>query len=194
MSCLLIVNASSIRRQVIDITWAPPTELMVKLNVDGASRGDPGHAGCGCAIRNHEGRWLIGAAQNLGICSAYQAKLRVALVGLRLAWKQGFRRVIMETDSSTVHLLLTGSNLAASEVNVLVSECKTLLNMAWTVEVKRVYREANYIADGVANWALTQCIGHHLLTDPPMAIRHSLLADVAGVSRPRYVSNTTVGM
>lgn len=65
--------------------------------------------------------------------------------------------------------------------------------LAWTMEVKRVYREANYVANGMANWALAQRFGHHLLKDPP-AIRHLLLVDVARVRRPRYVTNITIGM
>lgn len=63
------------RREELLKAWSPPSYLMVKLNVDGASCGNPRSADCGCVIRDHHGNWLIGAAQNLGICTAYQAEI-----------------------------------------------------------------------------------------------------------------------
>lgn len=63
-------QAQSISKQMILIKWECPPSSMVKLNIDGASKGNPGRAECGCVIRDHEGRWLIGAAQSLGTCSA----------------------------------------------------------------------------------------------------------------------------
>lgn len=62
------------QRQEIRVAWKCPHVSMVRLNVDKASRGNPGLAGCGCGIRDHEGHWLTGAARSLDICSAYHVE------------------------------------------------------------------------------------------------------------------------
>lgn len=73
------------RIQALSIAWSQSPMDMVKVNVDGASRRNSGWAACGCVIHDHDGRWIIGAATNLGICSAYQAGLWGVLSELRLA-------------------------------------------------------------------------------------------------------------
>lgn len=66
---------SSARKREINIAWEYPSGSSVKLNVDSASKGNPGQARCGCVIRDHEGYWITGAAQSLGFYSAYKAEL-----------------------------------------------------------------------------------------------------------------------
>lgn len=64
-----------------------------------------------------------------------------------------------------------------------------MLRLGWSVEVRRVYREANFVADGVANWVLPKPIGSYPLPEPHAEISKLVLVDVAGVSRVRLVSN-----
>lgn len=51
------------------IRWKPPELTRLKINIDGDARGTPRLAGVGYVIRDHQGRWLIGASQNLGIAT-----------------------------------------------------------------------------------------------------------------------------
>lgn len=150
------------RREEIMIVWTPPPRSMVKLNIDGASRGNPGSAGCGCVIRNHQGHWVIDAAQNLGMCTAYQAELWAVLVGIRLAWNSGFRRVILETDSTAVHHILMKVCPDGAKLNVLAAECRLMLDFEWMVEIRRVYREANFVVDGWRIGLLDRYVLHTL--------------------------------
>jgi len=57
------------------IAWEPPPADWVKLNTDGASRGNPGLAAAGGVLRDREGRWIQGFALNIGVCSAPLAEL-----------------------------------------------------------------------------------------------------------------------
>lgn len=75
------------------VRWTCPPSQTVKLNVDAASKGNPGHAGCGCIVRSHEGLWLIGAAKRLGVASAFHAEMAAVQTGLEPAWDHGFRSV-----------------------------------------------------------------------------------------------------
>jgi hypothetical protein len=49
--------------------WRPPQKGFIKLNFDGASKGNPGPAGAGGVFRNHKGEPLLFFATNLGITS-----------------------------------------------------------------------------------------------------------------------------
>ncbi|PKI61873.1 hypothetical protein CRG98_017771 [Punica granatum] len=72
------------------IKWLYPPSSWVKLNTDGTSRGNPGAAGAGGLIRDDNGRWLEGFAQNVGYATATIAELWGIKVGLELTWALGF--------------------------------------------------------------------------------------------------------
>lgn len=57
------------------IAWHRPGNGWLKLNTDGAARGDPGLATAGGVVRDEHGMWRGGFALNIGICSAPLAEL-----------------------------------------------------------------------------------------------------------------------
>ncbi|GFY81999.1 hypothetical protein Acr_02g0002390 [Actinidia rufa] len=59
----------------IRVGWKPPSTGMFKLNIDGASKGNPGKAGAGGLIRNHEGRWVAGFCHNIGTTNSLEAEV-----------------------------------------------------------------------------------------------------------------------
>lgn len=67
------------------IRWLLPGEGWVKLNTDGASRGNPGLATAGGALRDKEGKWCGGFALNIGICSAPLGELWGVYYGFFIA-------------------------------------------------------------------------------------------------------------
>lgn len=67
------------------IAWSPPSEGWIKLNTDGASRGNPGLASAGGVLRDGSGVWRGGFALNIGICSAPLAELWGVYYGLYIA-------------------------------------------------------------------------------------------------------------
>lgn len=99
-----------------------------------------------------------------------------------------------ETDSTLVDQSLIADEHEGIEVNALLYECRDMLRRSWTVEVRRIYREANFVADGIANWAFVRPVGYYPLPVPPVELSLLLMADAASVTRPRLVSNNIVGM
>lgn len=57
----------------------------------------------------------------------------------------------METNSSLVNQHLTEASHRDNDMDVLLLECRALMRLEWTVEIRRVYHEANCVADGLAN-------------------------------------------
>ncbi|CAA7027274.1 unnamed protein product [Microthlaspi erraticum] len=81
------------------IAWEPPTSGWMKMNTDGASRGNPGLATAGGVLRDENGRWVHGFALNIGICSAPLAELWGVYYGLCMAWEGRVTRLVVEVDS-----------------------------------------------------------------------------------------------
>lgn len=77
--------------------------LAVKINTDGAAKGNLGLAGAGCVIRDRDKNWLVRAAQNLGITTLVAATLWAIYHGLNLDWERGYMSVVLETDSQVAY-------------------------------------------------------------------------------------------
>ena len=58
------------------IRWYPPPVGFVKLNTNGAARGNPRIAGARGLLRSDSGLWLLGFQANLGHCSNIVAELQ----------------------------------------------------------------------------------------------------------------------
>lgn len=58
--------------------------------------------GAACVIRDEEGSWVKGDTHNLGSCSGKDADLWALLLGLGLAWAEGHKKTLVETDSMLI--------------------------------------------------------------------------------------------
>ncbi|GAU37398.1 hypothetical protein TSUD_361030 [Trifolium subterraneum] len=95
------------------IGWEVPEEGWVKVNTDGASKGE-GLAGCGGIIRDHRGSWCGGFAKFVGTGSAIIAELWGVLEGLKLAERRRFRNIEVNVDSSSVvKMIMNGESIVA---------------------------------------------------------------------------------
>lgn len=61
--------------------------------------------------------------------------------GLDIAWKNGYRRVILELDSQLVVGWLRSSGMPRLSLVNLVDRCMALLSKPWEVKIEQVYRE-----------------------------------------------------
>jgi L1 cell adhesion molecule like protein len=73
------------------------------------------------------------------------------LEGLRLAWRLGFRRVELGSDSLSGIKRLSGEESNISEGWSMLKHIRRLLQMEWDVKVCHTYREANRCADALAH-------------------------------------------
>lgn len=88
------------------VKWSFPPEDWQKINTDGASKGNPGMAGCGGVIRDDCGWWVASFGMNVGCCSAFKAELWGILKGVELSWNQGIRKLVVESVSLYIISLL----------------------------------------------------------------------------------------
>ena len=83
-------------------TWDPPPTGFIKINFDGASKGNLGPAGYGVVIRSSKGEILALAVGYLGETTNNVAELMGLLQGLRHAATLARHKIILEGDSQIV--------------------------------------------------------------------------------------------
>lgn len=107
--------------------------------------------------------------------------------GLYLAWTKALTRVELEVDSELVVGFLKTGIGDQHPLSFLVRLCHGLLSKDWIVRITHVYREANRLADGLANYAFSLPLGFHSLIDVPDDLEVILHEDSLGSTRPRRV-------
>ena len=86
--------------QMRQILWHSPGFKVVKLNINGCLKGNPGVSGGGGIIRNSAGNMIFVSYRYLGKCTNLQAKAKALLIGLQLCVQSSFiENLVVESDS-----------------------------------------------------------------------------------------------
>lgn len=142
------------------IKWLAPQPGWFKLNTDGASHGNPGLAAAGGVVRNEAGDWVGGFALNIVDARLHWRSFgEFIMVYISLGRKE--LRLVLEVDLElAVGYLMTGIG-EAHPLSFLVRLCHGFLLRDWIVRVSHVYREANRLANGLANYVFSLPLGFH---------------------------------
>ncbi|KAI3443768.1 hypothetical protein Pfo_000433 [Paulownia fortunei] len=138
--------------RITPITWLEPAQGWIKLNSDGASKGNPGIAGAGGLLRNWNGDVLVAFYEAIGVQTNSVAELHAVLRGLMLAIERGFTRIWIEVDSKLVVQLLTGNSMANWTHQSFITRDRSLLRGV-EYKITHLLREGNKVADCLANMA-----------------------------------------
>ncbi|CAK9173003.1 unnamed protein product, partial [Ilex paraguariensis] len=86
------------------ICWNFPLPGFLKLNTDGASKGNPGPAGGGVVLRNEWGQMVLAGSYYYGTCSNMEVEVLALLDGLLLVKDYGLEvyPLIIETDTQVL--------------------------------------------------------------------------------------------
>jgi len=162
----------------IYVGWESPREDWTVLNTDGASKGNPGPTGGGGIIRGCRGEWLGGFAERMGVCTSMKAKIKAVYRGLQLAKSMNIRNLWVKLDSQIVVGMLNGGFPWSKEHEPLLNSCKKLIqSQDWVVKISHCYREANQVADKLANLGINLPSGCTVFSSPPQEIMELLYAD-----------------
>ncbi|KAH9788525.1 reverse transcriptase domain-containing protein [Citrus sinensis] len=145
------------------------------------------HMRAGGVIRDYVGNWISGFCMNIGECTVAMAELWGLYQGLILAWEAGIKWLLVEVDSLYVTQMISKQVVVPNVSYALVVAIWDLLDRNWQVCLTHIYREANSVADFMANMALSLPNGMHFFTSPPVGIYSVILQDMIGVAKPRIV-------
>ncbi|XP_059065832.1 uncharacterized protein LOC131857372 [Cryptomeria japonica] len=138
-------------RKRVACKWHPPGKGWLKLNFDGASRGNPRVVGIGCSIHNWEGKEIFLRAHPIGIKTNNWVELVTLLEGLNLCKKMGVKNLDIEGDSTiTINALRKGS-IPNWRLNSLLTWAIELCKGYERFMINHIYREGNKRAHELAN-------------------------------------------
>lgn len=120
--------------------------------VDGAARGNPGKAGCGAAILDENGVTVKELSWYLGRSTNNVAEYEALLMGLEAVLALGHRNIRVQSDSELMVRQLNGTyRVRDPKLQLLYNRARALLNQFDRYTIVHVRREANQLADRLAN-------------------------------------------
>ena len=129
---------------------------------------------------------------NIGLGSITAAELWGVFEGLSLAWDLGFKKIELKSDSRCAIVLLQQNGTSKHKHSHLVHAILSLLQQKWEVKLIHIYRESNFVADFMANYARELIIGSHRFKQPPLGLSMWLDYDRLGTETKRLVPSHCV--
>ena len=137
-----ITGASDIKKDV---------DLIV-VNVDGASKGNPGESGIGVAIFDKDLNLINEACDYLGVATNNVAEYKALILGIKLSTKYNAKRVLFKADSELMVKQIKGEyRVKNAQLKLLFTEAQGLLKKLPNWKIMHVPREENKEADLLAN-------------------------------------------
>ncbi|GLJ53797.1 hypothetical protein SUGI_1148150 [Cryptomeria japonica] len=134
-----------------DVVWKPPPTGWVKLNFDGASKGNLGRARFGALIRNDCGRIICSVAGPYGTTSNNEVELKGLEEGLAMCVEKGMEKVIIEGDSQMILNGISKGHFPNWRIQMWTHRIEQLLSSLVDYRMQHTYREGNRAAYWLAN-------------------------------------------
>ncbi|XP_026430513.1 uncharacterized protein LOC113327548 [Papaver somniferum] len=149
---------------IVWVKWTPPPPNWMKVNTDGASKGEtdgaPKFAGAGWICRNPQGKVVMAMATPLGIANALVVETWAFLLATRTSVQKNWVQIHFEADSKTLVSLINGKEATTTPwiIHTMIKEIQSHLQQIGSYTITHIYREMNQAADGWANLANQQQI------------------------------------
>ncbi len=122
------------------------------VNVDGASKGNPGEAGIGVAVFDKDLNIVHESCEYIGAATNNVAEYKALILGAKLAIKFNAKNTLFKSDSELMVKQIMGEyRVKNTQLKSLYSEVQNLLGKLPEWEIKHVPREENTEADLLAN-------------------------------------------
>ncbi|XP_019432113.1 PREDICTED: uncharacterized protein LOC109339159 [Lupinus angustifolius] len=137
--------------KITKVTWMPPSLGWVKVNIDGATFGYPGHVGGDGIFRDHNGVFLHGFGFYLNNQNALYIELHSTIKAIKMAYKKGWLNLWLEVDSILVLQIFKGNSKPPWKLLNDWHRCKKFLD-SMNYKITHIYREGNICADKLASF------------------------------------------
>lgn len=97
------------RLKVDKVVWELPGEGCLKVNTDGASRGNPGRSAIGYCVRDEFGDIVYAVGKEINETTNTEAKAMAIVEALRFCRFQQYSHVCVQTDSMLMKKIMDGS-------------------------------------------------------------------------------------
>ena len=140
-------------------TNARNTANGVTINVDGASRGNPGPSGIGYCIHDDSGKIIEQGGEFIGFATSRVAEYYAIKKGIERALEMNYKTVRFISDSLMVVNQLNGIfTVKNQDILPIYNELQERINQFDAVSFTHVPRSENTIADSEANAAIDKIL------------------------------------
>ncbi|KAL4487648.1 hypothetical protein ABPG72_017437 [Tetrahymena utriculariae] len=133
--------------------------LVYRIEFDGCSKGNPGLAGVGFLLKQHENdsQVLESFAVNVGTKTNNQSEYLALIYGLYVALKVGIQNLFIQGDSQLIIYQMIGKYQCKNEnITKYYELSKMLQSQFQQTTFNHVYREQNKEADHLSNVAISK--------------------------------------
>lgn len=145
----------------------PFTLLLLDVNIDGASRGNPGLSAIGVIVKDHN-KVLIEHSEFLGIRTNNQAEYEALRRALEICINLDKEIMIFSDSELLVNQRNVKYKIRNQNLKIISREITNLERNFEKVEYKHIPREKNNKADRLANKALDEYIKNSYYTQQQM--------------------------
>ena len=127
------------------------------LHIDGAARGNPGHAGAGVLMTDKDGNTIASITKYLGEQTNNFAEYQALDLGLQAALNNGFEAIQIFADSELLVRQIEGLyKVKSPNLQPIYQEAIKKIQRFKKFQIKHVPREKNKEADKLANKAIDE--------------------------------------
>ncbi|MHC4267800.1 MAG: ribonuclease HI family protein [Planctomycetota bacterium] len=132
---------------------------LIVVNVDGASRGNPGESGIGVAIFDKNSNLINEACDYLGVATNNIAEYKALILGIKLSMEYNAKKILFKSDSELMVKQIKGEyKVKNTRLKLLFTEVQDLLKKLPDWKIMHVRREENSEADLLANKGIDMSI------------------------------------
>ncbi len=138
----------------------PVAAAAYRINIDGASRGNPGPAAYGVVIRDASGATVTKLKKYIGRFTNNVAEYYGLIAAMDYAQSHGVHAIRIESDSELMVKQMRGLyKVKSADLQPLYERAQKMSKAFDSFRVEHVYREQNREADALANEALDETEG-----------------------------------
>ncbi|XP_019151921.1 PREDICTED: uncharacterized protein LOC109148640 [Ipomoea nil] len=126
----------------------------------------------------------------MGNSTPFEAEAWALLKGIQLAAHTGYKKVILESDSTMVVNYMLNKRRPSTVAHNILEGCKKELKVFDAWKLSAIPREQNNAADSLAKIARNFPKGIHILDSPPEVMKSILEDDIEGRPVWRHICNT----
>jgi ribonuclease HI len=127
------------------------------IYIDGCSKGNPGEAAFAGVIFNGEGKEVLRVAETIGIATNNVAEYTALICTLNAALNNGFKKVVVLSDSELVVKQINGSYKVKNEnLKPLFRQANEVRKKFASFKIDSIPRTQNSLADRIANEAMNK--------------------------------------
>lgn len=143
--------------------WTRPPVRFLKLNFDGASKGNPGSVGIGGIIRDHSGKILHIYSKALGEATNNEMEFAAMEKGLKILLRNQTENAVIEGDSeiaiAVARKIYGGTPISKVtkhwRLSMVTEGIGKMLKDMKGLTFQAIRRNANAVADHLANYGIS---------------------------------------